>query len=252
MKFRPCIDLHNGKVKQIVGATLSDNESTIKTNYESEFKSSYYAKLYKKDNLVGGHVIMLGPNNTDAALTALSTYPGGLQIGGGITTENAKKFLDAGASHIIVTSFVFKNGEINWHNLDALRNKIGSENIVLDLSCKRKNGVPFVVTDRWQNFTTFEITKQNIEKLQNYCNEFLVHAADVEGKQSGIDSELVSLLSNSTEVPITYAGGIRSLEDFELIKRVGHNKIDATVGSALDIFGGDLKYQDVVNWAQKN
>lgn len=249
MKFRPCIDLHSGKVKQIVGSTLTDeSDDNPKTNFESSEEPAFYSKLYKRDLIFGGHVIMLGAGNEEAAINALNAFPGGLHIGGGLNPDNSSKYLDAGASHVIVTSFVFKNGKINWDNLDMMIKAVGKERLVLDLSCKKQEGEYFVVTDRWQNFTEFKINSKNIEKLSSLCDEFLIHAADVEGMQSGIDSELVDLLSGITDRPITYAGGIRSLEDLEIIEQAGNGKIDATVGSALDIFGGKLKYEDVVKW----
>lgn len=252
MKFRPCIDLHGGKVKQIVGSTLSDDsKDTPKTNFESSFDSSYYADLYNKDQIFGGHVIMLGPGNEEAALSALNAFPKGLHVGGGLNSENSKKYLDAGASHVIVTSYVFKDGKINWSNLDKMVDVVGRECLVLDLSCKKLDGEYYVVTDRWQNFTEFKVNADNIKKLSGLCDEFLIHAADVEGMQNGIDTELVDLLSGITDRPITYAGGIRSLEDMEIIEKAGNGKIDATVGSALDIFGGELRYQDVVQWHKK-
>lgn len=249
MKFRPCIDLHNGKVKQIVGSTLTDKSNdTPKTNFESSYDSTYYSKLYQKDGIYGGHVIMLGSGNEKAAISALKAFPGGMHVGGGLNPDNSKTYLDAGASHVIITSYVFKEGKINWDNLDAMIKAVGRERLVLDLSCKKKNSDYFVVTDRWQNFTEFKINQNNIEKLSSLCDEFLIHAADVEGMQSGIDTELVDLLAGITDTPITYAGGIRSLDDMGIIEKAGSGKIDATVGSALDIFGGKLKYEDVVKW----
>lgn len=249
MKFRPCIDLHSGKVKQIVGSTLSDESGdTPQTNFVSSYEPSYYSELYKKDLIYGGHVIMLGPGNEEAAIDALKAFEGGLHIGGGLNPTNSTKFLDAGASHVIVTSYVFKNGKIDWDNLNQMIDTVGKDRLVLDLSCKKKDNDYFVVTDRWQNFTEFKINSENIEKLSSLCDEFLIHAADVEGMQSGIDTELVDLLSGITDTPITYAGGIRSLDDMEIIEKAGSGKIDATVGSALDIFGGKLKYEDVVKW----
>lgn len=246
MKFRPCIDLHNGKVKQIVGSSLSDSDNSAKENFVSKHDAKYYAELYKKDSLTGGHVIKLGPGNETEAVSALKAYPGGLQIGGGINDENASRYLDAGASHVIITSFVFKNGNINLENLKLLNNKIGKDKIVLDLSCRYKNDNYYVVTDRWQKFTKFEISQKNLEQLSSYCSEFLVHAADVEGKCDGIENEVLSLFSKFSPIPSTYAGGICSFDDIEKIKTIGKGKIDFTVGSALDIFGGNLSYKQIV------
>ncbi len=249
MKFRPCIDLHKGKVKQIVGSTFSDgDEQTIVTNFVAEQPPAYFAQLYKKDNLVGGHIIMLGTGNETAAKEALSAYHEGLQIGGAINSSNAGEFLDAGASHVIVTSFVFKDGTIYWDNLEGLKQSVGRKRLVLDLSCKRKDGNYYIVTDRWQKLTDTVISEENLNRLSSYCDEFLVHAVDIEGKQSGVDTDLVNLLYRLSPIPITYAGGIRSLKDLETIKREGKGKVHATVGSALDIFGGPLKYEDVVAW----
>jgi len=253
MEFRPCIDLHKGKVKQIVGSTFSDtDDAEIVTNFEAEQSPAYFANLYKEDNLPGGHVIMLGPGNETAAKEALSTYPRGLQVGGGITAENAGEYLDAGASHVIVTSHVFKSGSVNWENLDTLTDTVGKNHLVLDLSCKKRGDGYYIVTDRWQNFTDVAVSPENLERLASYCSEFLVHATDVEGKQQGIDRELVTLLSEASMLPATYAGGIRSLDDLDKIFSAGEGKIDATIGSALDIFGGDLKYKDVVAWHKKH
>jgi phosphoribosylformimino-5-aminoimidazole carboxamide ribotide isomerase len=252
MKFRPCIDLHNGIVKQIVGSSLSDGGTIgLITNFETDLSPAYFARMYKADGLSGGHVVMLGPGNEKAATSALSAFPEGLHIGGGITPDNAQAFLNAGASHVIVTSFVFKNGIINWHNLEAMEKSIGRQRLVLDLSCKKINDRYFIATDKWQKVTSTSIESATLEQLGKHCNEFLVHAVDVEGKQRGIDAPLVGLLAVVSPLPITYAGGIRSLADLEDVYITGKGRVDATVGSALDIFGGPLKYADVVAW-QKN
>ena len=249
MKFRPCIDLHKGKVKQIVGRTFSDDdERAIVTNFIAEQPPAYFAQLYKKDKLQGGHVIMLGAGNEAAAKEALSAFPQGLQVGGGVNPDNAKVFLDAGASHVIVTSFVFRDGTIYWDNLKELNKKVGRNRLVLDLSCRTKDDEYYIVTDRWQKLTDTTISEENLNRLSKYCDEFLVHAVDIEGKQSGVDTDLINLLCKLSPIPVTYAGGIGSLEDLELIKTEGNGKIDATIGSALDIFGGPLKYEDVVAW----
>ncbi len=249
MKFRPCIDLHKGKVKQIVGSTLSDtNDRAVVINFETEQSAASYAQRYKEDNLYGGHVIMLGPGNEAAATEALTAFPRGLQIGGGITHENAGYYLQAGASHVIVTSYVFKNASIYWDNLSRLVDSIGKEHLVLDISCKRADDAFYIVTDRWQKMSSVSLSQETLTQLAGYCDEFLVHAADVEGKQQGVDDELVSLLAEYSPIPATYAGGIRSLNDLDLINKKGDRKVDATIGSALDIFGGTLKYLDVVEW----
>lgn len=252
MNFRPCIDIHQGKVKQIVGSTLSDNPANVIENFVAEKPASYFAKLYKSNLLVGGHVIMLDneEQTKQQALEALKEYPDGFQIGGGITDENAKYWLEKGASHVIVTSFVFKNGTINLENLETLVQKVGKKNLVLDLSCRKKDGAYFVVTDKWQKFTNYEINKPNLQALEKSCAEFLIHAVDVEGKSSGIQEGLIKGLSSWATIPTTYAGGARSISDLELIKTLGQGKIDFTIGSALDIFGGQLEYQKVVDWAK--
>jgi phosphoribosylformimino-5-aminoimidazole carboxamide ribotide isomerase len=248
MNFRPCIDLHDGRVKQIVGSTLTDEPTNLTTNFETDLPSSYFAGIYKKDTIFGGHVIMLGKGNEDAARCALRAFPGGLQVGGGINTLNAKSYLDDGASHVIVTSYVFHDGYIDWTRIRELAGAIGKNRLVLDLSCKKRDECYFVVTDRWQKFTDTMISREIFAQLEDYCDEFLVHAADVEGKQGGIDTGLVSILSNVTSKPLTYAGGIRLLSDLEEIRVTGKGRLDATIGSALDLFGGALKYADVVKW----
>ncbi|MCP3966827.1 MAG: phosphoribosylformimino-5-aminoimidazole carboxamide ribotide isomerase [Lentisphaerae bacterium] len=251
MRFRPCIDLHQGKVKQIVGGTLTDNDSNVRTNFESEHDPAYYAQLYQQDRLTGGHVIMLGPGNVEAARQALSAYPGGLQIGGGITADNALEWLEIGASHVILTSYVFADGELKVDRLDKLVKTIGRDALVLDLSCRRRDGKYYIVTDRWQKFTNMEVNAATLKQLASYCAEFLIHAVDVEGKQAGIDIDLLKIMGNNCPIPATYAGGICSIEDIKTISEMGNNKIDFTVGSALDIFGGSLKYSDVIDFTTK-
>jgi phosphoribosylformimino-5-aminoimidazole carboxamide ribotide isomerase len=252
MKFRPCIDIHDGKVKQIVGSTLSDSTQGLQTNFETNLSAAHYAEIYKKDNITGGHVIMLGKGNESAATAALQAFEGGLQIGGGINSQNAKRFLDAGASHVIVTSYVFHDGAIDWARLGELEKVVGKAHLVIDLSCKKRDGEYFVVTDRWQNFTTTTLSPDLFQKLEMHCDEFLIHAADVEGKQGGIDSELVQNLAGSSSRPVTYAGGVRSIDDLEMIRVLGNSSVDATIGSALDLFGGPLRYADVIEWFSLN
>lgn len=252
MKFRPCIDIHNGKVKQIVGGSLKDEGDRAKENFESSQSAEYYAKMYKKDGLRGGHVILLNPSTSEyyketkaQAIKALAAYPGGLQIGGGINAENAKEYLDAGASHVIVTSYVFRNGEIQWENMKLLRDAVGKEHIVIDLSCRKKDDGYYIVTDRWQKFTNAKLTKKILEEIADYCDEFLIHGVDVEGKASGIDVELAGLLSEYKGNKVTYAGGIGTLSDLQKFRELTGGNIDFTIGSALDLFGGNLPYDRI-------
>ena len=245
--FRPCIDLHEGKVKQIVGGTLNAGPGRLQTNFVSDRPAAWYAELYQRDGLKGGHVIMLGPGNDTEARAALQTYPGGLQIGGGVNLNNARAWLDAGASHVIVTSWVFRGGQVDWERLAQLVEAIGKARLVLDLSCRRRGGGYFVVTDRWQKFTDLAISRESLEKLAEWCAEFLIHAVDVEGQCRGIDQELVSNLGQWSPIPTTYAGGAKSLADLEAVTRLGQGRIDLTIGSALDIFGGSgVRYEDAV------
>jgi phosphoribosylformimino-5-aminoimidazole carboxamide ribotide isomerase len=248
MKFRPCIDLHNGEVKQIVGSTLSaDRPDALKTNFTSEFSSSYYARMYKRDSLYGGHVIMLGPGNENAARKAFQAFPQGLQAGGGITPENAQYWLDQGAAAIIVTSYVFKKGRIFAERLKEMRDLVGRDRLVIDLSCRKRGDAYYVVTDRWQKFTDAKISPETLDYFSRFCFEFLIHAADVEGKCQGIAVDLVAGLGKWTPLPTTYAGGVRDINDLLLIRELGQDRLDATVGSSLDIFGGaGMKYTDAV------
>jgi len=250
MEFRPCIDLHNGKVKQIIGSTLTDNDKLVVENFSTDKSPAYFANLYKKDNLRGGHIIKLGAGNDEAAKLALCEWENGLQIGGGINDENAKFWLGLGASHIIVTSFVFSDGKINLQNLEKLRSAIGKKRIVLDLSCKKKGNDYFICTDRWQKFTNEKITPKTLDFLADFADEYLIHAADVEGKKQGADLELVKILAKHSPIPTTYAGGISNIKDLEEFKTAGQEKINFTIGSALDIFGGNLKYEDVVGFCK--
>ena len=245
--FRPCIDLHDGKVKQIVGGSLTDSGAGLRTNFVSEKPASWFAELYRRDQLTGGHVIMLGPGNEDAAREALQAYPGGLHVGGGINVDNARRWLECGASHVIVTSWVFREGRLDRERLDSLVTNIGKKRLVLDLSCRKREGDYFVVTDRWQKFTEMKLSRATLGDLAASCDEFLIHAADVEGLCGGIDVELVEKLSEWTPIPTTYAGGAKELSDLVQVTRVGKNRIDLTIGSALDIFGGKgVKYADAV------
>jgi phosphoribosylformimino-5-aminoimidazole carboxamide ribotide isomerase len=242
--FRPCIDLHEGRVKQIVGGTLSDEGA--QTNFVSDRPASWYAELYRKDDLRGGHVIQLGPDNETAAREALAAFPGGLQLGGGVNADNAAGWLDAGASHVIVTSWVFREGHLDAERLGALVKTIGRDRLVLDLSCRQRDGQYWVVTDRWQNFTELPVNEATLRTLADSCAEYLVHAVDVEGQQTGIDLALVQTLADHSPIPATYAGGANSLADLEAVQTASDGRVHLTIGSALDIFGGELKYTDCV------
>lgn len=245
--FRPCIDLHHGKVKQIVGSTLSAKDESVKTNFVAEHDSAWFAELYRRDGLTGGHVIKLGPGNDEAAKRALAAYPQGLQLGGGITAENASEWLAAGAGQLIVTSYIFVDGELRLDRLEKLVQVVGRERLVLDLSCRKLPAGGYrIVTDLWQRFTSLELNAATFNLLADYCCEFLVHAVDVEGKQSGIDTELLGILAEHSPIPCVYAGGIRNFDDINLIRRAGKGKICYTIGSALDIFGGHLSYTEVL------
>jgi phosphoribosylformimino-5-aminoimidazole carboxamide ribotide isomerase len=245
--FRPCIDLHEGRVKQIVGGTLGGDPSALQTNFVSEWPATWFAELYKRDGLKGGHIIMLGPGNEAAARAALRAYPDGLQVGGGINLDNAKGWLEAGASHVIVTSWVFREGKLDWERLRNLCAGVGRQRLVLDLSCRKRGADYFVVTDRWQTFTELTLSGETLKRLADQCDEFLIHAVDVEGLCRGIDTELVARLAEWTPIPTTYAGGAKSLKDLEEVTRLGHGRIDLTIGSALDIFGGTgVKYAEAV------
>ena len=255
MRFRPCIDIHNGKVKQIVGGSLLDQNNQATENFVSEQDAGFYARLYRESGIRGGHIILLNPAGSEyyeadvkQAALALQEYPGGLQIGGGMNAENAKDFLNLGASHIIVTSYVFQNGQIRYDRIEEMLRLIGKEHLVLDLSCRRKDGQYYIVTDRWQRFTQEVITLSLLERLSGLCDEFLIHAVDAEGKASGIETELVKLLGDFSGFPITYAGGVGSFEHLRQLKELGKNHLDVTIGSALDIFGGTMVYEEVLKF----
>jgi phosphoribosylformimino-5-aminoimidazole carboxamide ribotide isomerase len=257
MRFRPCIDIHNGSVKQIVGGSLKDEADQATENFVSGLGGDFYAQLYKRNGLKGGHIIILNPAGSEyydadkeQAKKALAAYPGGLQIGGGINAENAEQFIAMGASQVIVTSYVFKDGHINYDNLEKLVDAVGREHIVLDLSCRRRDGRYYIVTDRWQKFTEETVCVETLDKLSGYCCEYLIHAVDVEGKASGIEKELAELLGKWGRIPMTYAGGVGSFEDLRLLKELGENRLDVTIGSALDIFGGHMKFEDVLEFCK--
>lgn len=252
-KYRPCIDLHNGKVKQIVGGTLSDSGEGVKENFVSDKGSVDFANMYAQDQLLGGHVIQLGPGNRDAAEAALAGFPNGLQIGGGVNLSNAAEWLEKGASHVIVTSWLFdENGKFLWDYLKTLSSEIGKEKLVVDLSCRVTPGGWTVAMNRWQKLTDLLITHEVLDHLAGYCDEFLIHAADVEGLCGGIDEKLVSYLGQWAGIPMTYAGGVGSMADVELVDSLSQGSVDITVGSALDIFGGtQISYSDLVEWNKR-
>ena len=253
MKFRPCIDIHNGQVKQIVGGRLKDAGDQAHENFVATQDAAFFAKLYQKAGLRGGHIILLNPPSSEyyeatksQALQALRAYPSGMQIGGGINADNAMEYLNAGASHVIVTSYVFKDGKISYENLEKMVKSVGKEHLVLDLSCRKKDGDYYVVTDRWQKFTDMKLNLDALRELGSYCDEFLIHAVDVEGKAKGIETELVQLLAEYGEIPMTYAGGVGSFKDLDALRQYGKNYLDVTIGSALDLFGGTMEYEKVL------
>lgn len=253
MEFRPCIDIHNGKIKQIVGGSLRDEKDQAKENFVSDQDGAFFAAFYKKDGLKGGHIILLNPEGSayyeadqaQAAL-ALAAYPGGFMLGGGVNAENAWKFLDMGASHVIVTSYVFQDGRLNEKNLERMVRTVGRERLTLDLSCRAREGDYYIVTDRWQKFTDLKLDLRTLEELSCCCDEFLIHAADVEGKCGGVEKPLLRMLGEFRRIPVTYAGGVGSFEDLEEVKRLGQDRVNVTVGSALDLFGGHMPYRQVL------
>ncbi len=253
MKFRPCIDIHNGKVKQIVGGSLTDREDNARENFVAEKDAAFFSRLYKDKGLRGGHIILLNPASSayyektrQQALSALRAYPGGFQAGGGITPENAEIFLNAGASHVIVTSYVFKDGKLHYDRLKEMERAVGKERLVLDLSCRKRENDYYIVTDRWQNYTDVRLTEEALDALSESCGEFLVHAVDVEGKAQGIEEELVKMLGKAGRIPVTYAGGVHDFSDLKKLKELGRGRVDVTIGSALDLFGGEMKLDDVL------
>ncbi len=253
-RFRPCIDLHDGRVKQIVGSTLSDDASAApRENFVSAHGSEYYAEMYRRDQITGGHIIMLGKGNDEAALAALKAWPKGMQLGGGIRTENAVRWLDAGASHVIVTSYVFDaDGLFRADKLRELVNETTAARLVLDLSCKRTATGWTVAMNRWQTLTDLDVTHSVLDDLAASCDEFLIHAVDVEGKCEGIDHALVEHLAAWGKKPLTYAGGARNLDDLRIVDRLSDGKIDVTIGSALDVFGGSgVRYADCVEFNRR-
>lgn len=258
MKFRPCIDIHNGSVKQIVGGSLQDEGDMARENFVSVQDAAFFSNLYREYGAAGGHIILLNPVSSSyyeetkrQAFLALSAYPGGLQVGGGITPENAVDFLNAGASHVIVTSYVFSEGKIQYDKLHALLKEVGKERLVLDLSVRCREGRYYIVTDRWQNYTSVELNEQTLDMLSGFCDEFLIHAVDVEGKSAGIEEPVAKLLGDWGKIPVTYAGGVHSFEDLDKLRCLGRGRVDVTIGSALDLFGGPMVFRDVLAYMGK-
>ncbi|MCR4763330.1 MAG: phosphoribosylformimino-5-aminoimidazole carboxamide ribotide isomerase [Lachnospiraceae bacterium] len=256
MRFRPCIDIHNGQVKQIIGDSLRDEGDAAIDNFVSEHSAGYYAALFQRKNISGGHIVLLNKQDSPQyeatkkqALDALSVWPGGMQLGGGVNADNAEFWLNAGASHVVVTTYAFTDGKINFEHLEALRSAVGAEHVVLDVSCKKKeknSNHYFIVTDRWQHITDVELNLKTLEMLSAYCDEFLIHAADVEGRQRGIEAGVVEILGEYEGRPMVYAGGVRAAADISRIKLLGRNRLDVTIGSALELFGGSLSLDEVI------
>lgn len=255
MKFRPCIDIHNGKVKQIVGGSLADSGNNAEENFVSDNGGEFYARLYRERCISGGHIILLNAAGTEyynadkaQAFAALEEYPNGLQLGGGITAENAAEFLDMGASHVIVTSYVFRDGAVDRENLKKISKTVGRDRLVIDLSCRKRGEDYYIVTDRWQKFTDVKLDASALDMFAEYCDQFLIHAVDVEGKASGVEVPLAEMLGDWDGIPVTYAGGIGSYSDLDVLKAAGRGKLDFTVGSALDIFGGTLDFEKICTY----
>jgi len=255
-RFRPCIDLHRGKVKQIVGGTLTE-ELPPTENFVTDRSPASFAEVFRSADAHGGHVIQLGPGNTAAALESLAAWPGGFQLGGGITPDNAAMWIDAGASHVIVTSHLFPDDHLDLSRLDSLSSVLGASRIVVDLSCRRDLSVCsnswYVAKDRWQTPTRTFIDAPTLASLEGRCAEILVHAADVEGLQTGIDADLVRALALWSPVPVTYAGGANSISDLQLVHDLSDGLVDLTIGSALDLYGGTgVSFDDCVAWNKRH
>ena len=238
-------------MRQIVGSSLLKGAPQI--NHTSDFDAAYFASLYREEGLSGGHVISLGDNNQKQAVAALGAYRGGLQYGGGVTAENAQKYLEAGASHVIATSYLMDNNRFCWERLEQLKKEVGQEHLVIDLSCRKTRAGWVVASNRWQTLTKMTLTEKTILELQENCNEFLIHAADEEGKQSGMDEQLIKFLGQYCDIPTTYAGGASSLGDLDKVANLSNKKLDLTIGSALDIFGGfGVTLEDCILWNRSN
>ncbi len=253
MESSPFIDFHIGKVKQIVGSSLRDEGDFAETNYTARQDAAYFARLYRDKGLKGGHIILLNKEGSayfeatrEQALAALSAYPQGLQAGGGIRAENAAQYLDAGASHVIVTSYVFAGGQIRYDNLERLCREVGRERLVLDLSCRKKDGQYYIVTDRWQCYTDVVLDERSLDFFADFSSEFLLHAVDVEGKANGFETDLVQLRGGFERIPVTYAGGVHNYDDLRILKPEGRGRVDVTIGSALELFGGSMKLERIL------
>ncbi|MBB09223.1 MAG: phosphoribosylformimino-5-aminoimidazole carboxamide ribotide isomerase [Roseibacillus sp.] len=249
-KFRPCIDLHEGRVKQIVGGSLRDEGPGPRENFVAGEPPGWFARKFRADKLSGGHVIMLGPGNEVGAKEAVENWPGGLQVGGGISLENATGWLEAGASHVIVTSWLFSGqGAFMIERLEALSAEIGGERIVVDLSARRSEQGWCVAMNRWQTPTDLLVKPEVLDRLAPHCAEFLIHAADVEGKCEGVDADLVEMLGSWEGRPVTYAGGVGHMGDVRLVEELSQGRVDVTVGSSLDLFGGKgVAYDELLAW----
>ncbi|WVO21879.1 phosphoribosylformimino-5-aminoimidazole carboxamide ribotide isomerase [Cryptococcus decagattii] len=249
-QFRPCIDLHQGVVKQIVGGTLdltSQSSAGPTENFVATHPPSYFADLYKTNNLIGGHIIKLGPGNDEAAKEAVSTWRDGMQVGGGITEANAQEWLNNGATKVIVTSYLFPNGKFDEDRLKRLADQVGKDKLVVDISCRKRASGWVVAMNGWKTLTDMAVTQESIQLVEQYCSELLIHAADVEGLCQGIDEELVTRLGEWVSIPCTYAGGAKDISDLALVNRLSNGKVDLTFGSSLDIFGGKgVKFTDLV------
>lgn len=270
-KFRGCIDIHAGQVKQIVGGTLTKDDLPLETkdstteNFVLTKPSLFYADLYRQHGVEGCHVIKLGSNpaNDEAARLACATWPNHLQVGGGINDTNALQWLDEyKASQVIVTSWLFSSADgktiLDWAKLQKISNLVGKDRLVVDLSCrevKTASGTKWVVAiNKWQTLTDSELSEEFLAQVAQYCSEFLIHAADVEGLCNGIDEKLVEQLGkwcpSGFAGRIVYAGGAKLVDDLALVKRLSDGKVDLTYGSALDIFGGKLvTFNEVVQWS---
>lgn len=259
MRLRPCIDIHNGKVKQIVGGSLRDDGNCAIENFVAEKSAADFARFYHKDHLKGGHIILLNPagspyyeTSRNAALEALHAEPGDFSLGGGVTPENAWDYLNAGASHVIVTTYVFSEGRFNRQHLEQMVSAVGKKHLILDLSCRRKDNGFYIVTDRWQKWSDVKLSVHVLRKLSEFCDEFLIHGVDAEGRQSGPQLELVDLIAAAFTgekqwlFPVTYAGGIGSFQDLEAVRNHGKGMVDVTIGSALDLFGGRMAYRSIL------